>query len=414
MYIANQFQEIVRDFQKCLSIAPLPIFCLILYLGLTSTNVLPGGLHIFNETYHPAYLGWYDFVLAYSIVFTFATGLLKLEVKDVFLGLILLFIISASWIDTYQQDKTFILAGIVCYLRFFLVFVFAKSLVHRLNYQTAESVLMFAYGILAVSAILWYSLQFGTNNRMAASAMTPPSFGQVSGIICLILYRKKYYFYLFFSFIFLFLSFSRTSLLLFFIIIIIQNRQIIPWNLIKYVVAFGILSTVAIAIMIKYGGQATEVVLESRLSSNEISNLNGRNYIWSHAVEIFKSGQISLFGAGFHMTPSLIVHNNIKLLDAQNGYHSPPSFHSILFEYSLGLGISSLVIFSYFIQRIWQTFRYNCCPAFFIFAYFLATQSLDYTFYPPKELVIFSLMLGLAEGQWKYEGKSEKAIASER
>ena len=405
MYIANQFKEIVRDFQKCLSIAPLPIISLLIYLGLTSTNILPGGLHIFNEIYHPAYLGWYDFVLGYSIIFTFAIGLLKLEVDDLFFGLILLFIILASWINTYEQDKAFIFDGIVCYLRFFLVFMFAKSLVRRLNYQTAESLLMFAYGLLAVSAVLWYSLQFGTNNRMAASAMTPPSFSQVSGIICLILYGKRYYFFLFFSFIFLFLTFSRTSLLLFFVIILIQNRQIIPWNLVKYIIGFAILAAVAITIMIKYGGQATEVVLESRLSTDEISNLNGRNYIWTRAIEIIKSGQIPLFGVGFNMTPSLIFDHHVKFMDAQNEFHSPPSFHNILFEYSLGLGILSSIIFFYFIKRIWQTFQHNCCPAFFIFAYFFATQNVDYTFYTPKEIIIFSLMLGLAEGQWRYEGK---------
>lgn len=405
MYITNQSKEIVQNFQKCLAIAPLPIFSLFLYLGLTSTNVLPGGLHIFNEIFHPAYLGWYDFVLGYSIIFTFAVGLLKLELKDLIFGLILLLIISASWISTYEQDKTFIVDGIVCFLRFFLSFVFAKSLVRQLGYETAESVLVFAYGILAISAILWYSLQFGTQNRMAASAMTAPSFAQVSGILCLIFYQKKYYLFLFFSFIFLLLTFSRTSLLFFFVVVLIQNRRLIPWNLIKYIVGLSVLAAVVIIIMIKYGGQATEVVLESRFSTDEISNLNGRNYIWASAIEIIKSRQIPLFGAGFHMTPSLIIDNRIVFMNNQNEFYSPPSFHNILFEYILGLGVLSSIIFLYFIKRIWQTFQYSCCPAFFIFVYFLMTQTLDYTFYPPKEIIIFSFMLGLAEGQWQYEGK---------
>ena len=405
----NQFKEIVQDFQKCLSTAPLPIISLILYLGLTSTNILPGGLHVKNEIFHPAYLGWYDFVLGYSIIFTFAIGLLKLELRDLIFGLILFFVISASWINTYETDKTFILDGIVCYLRFFLVFMFAKSLVRRLDHKTAESVLIFAYGILALSAVLWYTLQFGTQNRIAASAMTPPSFGQVSGILCLIFYGRKCYPLLFGSFIFLFLSFSRTSLLMFIIIIVVQNRQIIPWNLVKYLIGFIVLGAVGITLMIKYGGHGTEVVLASRLSSDEVSNLNGRSAIWTYALEIIKSRQIPLFGAGFHLTPSLIANNNVKFVDSQGIFHSPSSFHNILFEYGLGLGISSLIIFFYFIKRIWQTFQSNCCPAFFVFAYFLATQTLDYTFYPPKEIVVFSLILGLAEGQWRYESQSKKA-----
>lgn len=405
MYITDRFKEILQDFQKCLATAPLPILALLLYLGLTSTNVLPGGLHIFNEIFHPAYLGWYDFVLGYSIIFTFAVGLLKLKLKDLIFGLILFSIVSASWISTYEQDKTFIIDGIVCFLRFFLSFVFAKSLVRQLDYKTAESLLLVAYGVLAASAILWYSLQFGTQNRMAASAMTSPSFAQVSGIICLIFYGKKYYTFLFISFIFLFLTFSRTSLLFFFIVILIQNRQIIPWNLVKYIIGFVVLAVVAILIMNQYGGQASEVVLESRFSTNEISNLNGRNYIWANAIEIVKSRKIPLFGVGFHMTPSLIVDNRIVFMNNQNEFYSPPSFHNILFEYILGMGVLSTFIFAYFFKRIWQTFKYSCYPAFFIFAYFLMTQTIDYTFYPPKEIIIFSFMLGLAEGQWQYEGK---------
>jgi len=33
----------------------------------------------------------------------------------------------------------------------------------------------------------------------------------------------------------------------------------------------------------------------------------------------------------------------------------------------------------------------------------LMSQSGDFTFYRPKELIIWSLMLGLAEGQWRFE-----------
>ena len=59
------------------------------------------GVHEFNGMYHPAYLGWYDFILGYSILFSFITGYLKLELKDLFMGLTLLFIISASWMEIH-------------------------------------------------------------------------------------------------------------------------------------------------------------------------------------------------------------------------------------------------------------------------------------------------------------------------
>ena len=396
----NQFKVILQDFRECLTVAPLGIMALLLYLGLKSTTIMEGGVHEFNGMYHPAYLGWYDFVLAYSIIFSFVVGALKLELRDLYAGLVIFFIISVSWVNTYQEDKTFILAGIVCFLRFFLVFVFAKSLVRRFNHQTAESVLILAYGLLAANSVLWYTLQFGTQNRLAASAMTPASFGQVSAILCLIFYARKCYPLLFLSFVFLFLSFSRTSFLLFLLLIVIQNRQLIPVNLIKYVAVFLILGAVGITALQQYGGKATQVVLESRISTKEISNLNGRGEIWANALDQFKYGKVPLTGIGFDMTPSLIANNNLKFYQPDSGiYYIPPHYHSMLLEYTLSLGILSLPIFFYLIKRIWQTFQHDCSPAFFIFAFFFASQSMDFTIFPPKEIVIFALMLGLAEGQ---------------
>lgn len=395
----DKFKIIFQDFQQCLKTAPLPIISIMIYMGLKSTTILPGGLHEINEAYHAAYLGWYDFVLGYAIIFSFVTGSPKLKLKDFFPGLVGFFIISASWTNSYQADKTFIVAGLVCFFRFLLVFIFAKALVRQLGYRTAESVLLFVYAVIAASAILWYSLQFGAvQNRMAASAMTSASFGQVSGIICLVFYARKHYLALVFSFIFLFLSFSRTSLLLFLILIVVQNRQLIPVNLIKYVVVFVLLALVGITTLQKYGGKETQVVLKSRFSTEEVSHLNGRNEIWANAMEQLKEGKVPLTGVGFHMTPSLIQANNLKL-SSPDGYSPLPHFHSILVEYILSLGIFAFVVFFYLIKRIWQTFQYNCSPAFFIFAFFTLAQSMDYTFYPPKEIIIFALMLGLAEGQ---------------
>lgn len=411
----NQFKIIFQDFQKCLKVALLPIISILIYMGLKSTSILEGGMHQFNGAYHPAYLGWYDFVLGYTIIFSFVTGSLKLEIKDFFLGLIGLFIIFASWINSYQADKMFIVAGLVCFLRFFLVFIFAKALVHTLGYQTAESVLLSIYAILAVSAVLWYSLQFGgVQNRMAASAMTSASFGQVSAIMCLVFYARKFYTALFFSFIFLFLSFSRTSLLLFLLLIIIQNRQLIPLNLIKYVVVFIILAMVGISVLQQYGGKQTQVVLESRFSTEEVSNLNGRSDIWTNAIKQVKEGKIPITGVGFHTTPLLIQDNNLQFLSPDGeGYHIPPHYHNIVIEYILSLGIFAFAIFFYFCKRIWQTFQRNCSPAFFIFAFFALSQTMDYTIFPPKEIIIFALMLGLAEGQLSFQNKNNSEVKNQ-
>ena len=161
----NQLRVIIRDFQKCLKIAPFPIFALIIYIGLRSTDIMPGGTHAFNGLNHLAYLGWYDFVLGYFIIFSLVTGVIKVEIKDIFWGLVLFYIIVQSWTNTHEFDRQYIVDGIVYFLRFSLLFSFAKHLVSQLGIQTAESLLIVIFSLLAANALLWYSLQFGTKNR---------------------------------------------------------------------------------------------------------------------------------------------------------------------------------------------------------------------------------------------------------
>jgi O-antigen ligase len=391
----------LQDFKKCLIIAPFPILTLMGYMGLKSTVILPDGVHVFNGLYHPAYLGWYDFVLAYSIVFCLVTGLVKIELKDLFWGAILIYIIVQSWTNTYQLDKQFVVDGTVHFLRFFLLFLYAKYLVIQLGVKKAESILIVLCLLLGANAVLWYSLQFGVENRMAASAMTAPSFGQVMAIFCLIAYHRKYYLLLLFSFIFLFLSFSRTSLLLFLLLLLVKNKKIFSWTVLKYIIIFSIVMGLAIFMLIKYGGDATQVVLTSRFSYEEVASANGRSEIWGSAWQQIISGKIPLFGIGFNTTPHLIQNIRLIAINPEGDSHAIPSFHSIVVEYLLGMGILSFCIFAYFLKRIWQTFSQQCYPAFFIFCFFFISQSLDFTFYQPKEVILWSLMLGMAEGQWR-------------
>lgn len=401
----NRIRFILKELQRCFGTALLPIVAFLGYISLRSSTVLEDGLHEFNGAYHPAYFGWYDVVLAYAIIFSFTTGALKLELKDLIFGVVGLFIISASWINTYEADRMFIWSGLICFFRFYLVFIFAKSLVRKLGYLTAEKVLLLVYGLLMLSAIFWYSMQFGEQNRMAASAMTSASFGQVSAVMCLLFYARKRYFGLFLSFLFLLLSFSRTSLLVFLVLIVIQNRRLIPLNLIKYVVALALLGMLSIAVFQHYGGVESQVVLESRFSMKEISNLNGRSDLWSYAIEMIRRHEIPFAGVGFHMTPSLIAENNIKFLRSYDiGHYVPPHYHNILIEYTLSLGIFAWAIFFAIVKRIWQAFQRNCDQAFFIYAFFFLSQIMDYTIFPPKEIIIFALMLGMAEGQLLNDG----------
>ena len=406
-----------QDFKKCLTFVPLPILALIMYMGLRSTSFTSDGeLHMFNGVFHPAYLGWYDFVLGYSVIITVFFGRIKIDIKDVFFLLTLLVIIFLSWTSVYESNSDFILDGMVCFLRFSLVFILGNSLVYHLGIETSESILTALFLILVLSSVFVFLLQAGIDSRLYAAGMTSPSSSQVSVIVASIAYLRKNYLLLVISVLFTLLTFSRFSLIFFVVLIVAYHKKLLSWTILKNVVLMiGFLAIVILG-LIKFGGEGYEVVFASRSSSEEFSNLNGRTEIWSSAFDSLQSGRIPLFGIGFHTTPSLLKEMNLVSFNESDETAKPiPHFHSILWEYGLGMGISSFLIFFYLFKRVWQTFYYSCYPSFFIFAFFLLSQSVDFTFYVPKEIVIWSLMLGMAEGQWRYNSISvnKKNIASE-
>ena len=54
---------------------------------------------------------------------------------------------------------------------------------------------------------------------------------------------------------------------------------------------------------------------------------------------------------------------------------------------------------------------HRCYPSFFIFAFFLLSQSVDFTCYKPKEVIIWSLMLlGLPKGNGNLNGSDSARL----
>jgi O-Antigen ligase len=397
----NKSSGVFEDFKKCLKLAPLPVISLIVYMSLKSTQIFPDDRQLTN-LWHPAYLGWYDFLLGGSIAISTINGAVKLDVKDLLFILSLVTIVCLSFVNTEELGNEYILDSIVCLLRFLLSFYFAKSLVIRLGSETTESMLIILFIILAISALFVYRLQFGSFNRIYAAAMTVASFSQVSVIVCLIALIRNYNKMILFSLIFLFLTFSRTSILLLFLLFMVYSRKLPLTTTIKYYSIMIGFIIFAVFMLLTVGADIFASVIADRTDTEELATLNSRDAIWKHALMIMDSGYIPPFGVGWNATPSLIVNTNLSFINKDEAYY-PPHFHNIVIEYACGLGISSLFIWFCLIKRIWQTFYHHCYPAFFIFAFFLMSQSGDFTFYRPKELILWSLMLGLAEGQWSVE-----------
>lgn len=397
----NKSAGILEDFKKCLKLAPIAIISLIVYISLRSTDIFPDGKP-FSNLWHPIYLGWYDFLLGASILISLIKGEIKLVQKDLLFVLSLLLIVALSFLSGIELGEQYILDTTVFFFRFILLFCLGKGLVSRLGVQITESILMILFIILGFSALFVYQLQLGSFNRIYAAAMSVPSFSQVSVIVCLIALIRKNNIMVLFSLVFLLLTFSRTSILLFLLLFMVYSRKIPLRTTIKYYTIMIGLATFTIFILLNFAGDIFTSVIAERTNTEGISTLNSRDAIWLNALRQLDSGAIPLFGVGWNATPSLILKTNLSFISKDDVYY-PPHYHSIIVEYALGLGISSLFIWFCLIKRIWQTFYHHCYPAFFIFAFFLTSQSGDFTFYPPKEVILWSLMLGIAEGQWRCE-----------
>ncbi|MBA2748620.1 MAG: hypothetical protein H0U45_07720 [Tatlockia sp.] len=319
-------------------------------------------------------------------------------------------IILLSFVHGLTFGYDFILNAVIYFFRFTFAFCFAVWLVKRVGNQATESFVIILFILLAITALFVYTLIYLASFRMYASGMTTASFSQVATMVCLISFWRKYHFIFVVSLLFLFLTFSKTSILLLLGLLFFQMRA----NIFKFAkLIFLALSGFCLLFYLLKNlfGQRFFLFLSVYTSFKQLLTLSGRTEIWNYAGSLLTSGQIPLLGLGFNAASSLIFSNNFYLLWNDFDYlvqttYYPPIFHSIWIKYGFGLGILSIVIFGIILKRIWQSFQYQCQPGFFIFSLFLLCQSIDFTLYRPKEVIIWSFILGLAEGQWRVESET--------
>ncbi len=407
------------DLKQCFYFAPLIVISLYVYMGLRSTMIFPLDMELIKfdrSLWHLSYPGWYDILLVLSICISIIKGTIIIRKTTLTLVFVFSFIVLVSFFGGAGFNSGFMLDGFIYMLRFSLVFLLTASLVRSLSARVVESLMISIFFILAVSALVVYSLQFGIFNRIYASGMSVASFSQVAVVTSLVALVRKQKVVLIISLCFLFLTFSRTSILsflLFLFIYFLSLDKIRFKTKIKYSLFILSFLTIATFLLINFGGPQFDFIISKRLNSEGVSNLSGRTLIWEYALEVVRNGNTSLFGVGFNAAPSLFAINNFTIIDGGRSY-SPAHFHSIFLELGFGLGIFSLPIFFYLFNRVFKTMSHRCYPSFFIFAFFLLSQSVDFTFYKPKEVIIWALMLGLAEGQWQSEREQLRKVAYTR
>ncbi|MDR4499803.1 MAG: O-antigen ligase family protein [Candidatus Scalindua sp.] len=401
--VVNQLlANFIKDIRKCICSAPLPVLSMFIYIALRSSLIFSlEGLVDEQKDWHAAYLGWYDFLLIGSIAISFFINGFRIRIEYFIFILVIFVILLISFISSgFNLGTKPIIAGFVYFFRFAFAFSFTLWLVQRIGVNATENFVIALITILEISALFVLSLRIGTFNRMYSSGMSAASFSQIVSIVGLIALIRNYKIILLISIFFLLMSFSRTSILLFlflFFISFFYIKNIKVWSKVKYFTIIIIIGLNIFFAMLFL--DFSDFPFERLLNTEEYTSLNDRTDIWFYAKNLLLSGHIPLFGVGFNVTPSLL--GNFSFQGFQNSSSYAVSFHSIIIEYAFGLGVLSVFIFYCLCRRIWQTFKNRCYPAFLIFILFLLSQSIDFTFYRPKEVVIWSIILGLAEGQWR-------------
>jgi hypothetical protein len=293
--------------------------------------------------------------------------------------------------------------GLLYWLRFVTVFTFAYGLTMQLGSRVTESLLYLLFVVLCGSAIIVYQLQFLELRRIYASAMSVGSFAQVTVVVSLIAIARRQYAMLCLGVVFLVLTFSLTSTILF-----IGIASLIPLTssgVSTQQAAQAFLRTRARQLLLAGTVLAGFIFLLCTLIGDigydldfaTLTELHGRRDIWLYALRLVRHGYVGIFGHGFGRSADYF--QNLALLASYASRDVRAThFHSIVFEGIIGLGILCIPPLVSIVMRIGQTWRQSRYLACAMLLFFLLSQSIDFTVYRPKEVVIWAFMLGLAAG----------------
>jgi hypothetical protein len=199
---------------------------------------------------------------------------------------------------------------------------------------------------------------------------------------------------------FLILTFSRTALLLWSgslaYFLFTRSKMRLSQRALYSTLVMVLFATSTI-ILLRY--PEFQSVINERLDLDDIYTMNRRTEVWQYGIDLLLSRSVPFFGIGFNCCPSVLLDFvSISPEDPSQMLYFP-SFHSIAFEYAIGLGWLSIPIFGFFVWRIVGAWRSRSHLSFYIYALFVLSQCFDFSFNRPKEVIIWAAFLGLAEGE---------------
>ena len=376
---------------------------LLVFVALPSTVMFTDDYEYIQATtpWHSAFYTKFDLLLLPGVAVSCLLARWMPDRHTAFLFLFAAIAIVLSSFFSSNAPNGALYDGLLYWLRFVSVFTFAYGLTCRLGSRAAESLLYLLFVILCGSAIFVYQLQFLEFRRIYAAAMSVGSFAQVTVVIALIAIARRQYAMLCLGMVFLVLTFSLTSTILF-----IGIASLVPLSTsgartqvatkaflrtrARQLLLAGTVLTGLIMLMCSL---ISEVGYDLNLET--LTDLHGRRDIWLYALRLVRHGYVGLFGHGFGRSADFF--QNLALLASYASRDVRAThFHSILFEGFIGLGIlcvPPLVTLVARIRKTWRQSRYLSCA---ILLFFLLSQTIDFTLYRPKEVVIWAFILGLA------------------
>src|SRR5207237_10232277 len=92
---------------------------------------------------------------------------------------------------------------------------------------------------------------------------------------------------------------------------------------------------------------------------DDIYSMNRRTEVWQYGIDLLSSKSVPLLGIGFNCSPSVLLGFSAAPTTDSSQILYFPSFHSIIFEYMIGLGLLSIPIFGFLLWRIGKSSCYN-------------------------------------------------------
>jgi hypothetical protein len=382
---------------------PLIAPALLLFFSARSSAIFGGPGHA-DLPWHQGFVGWYDAVLVLAIVAsaTLRCFAIDRDTMRVISGFGLCVIVSFA-LGGPIPDLHAALDGVVQVVRFAAGFSIGVWIVRVRDERQVDALVWSIFVLLLVSAVFVYGQQFSSNQRLYFSGMTMASSSQIAAVVCVMALVRGARLRLAAAALFLLLTFSRTSIvvtaaLCTSYVLLGRGRQANNRR-----VGFIVLAmTAMVAVWFIARSPVFADVLLDRFDEQSLESLGLRLDIWEFARHDLLSGEIPLFGVGFGCTPGLL--DDVELRTAE-GWTQATHFHSIIIEYAFGLGVLAIVPALWIIRRTIAALACRSTGAL-LFLLFLACQVVDFSFYRPKEVLFWSLVLGIADAQarWRSRG----------